>query len=192
MKRHLQRFWRRVPHRFSITGLLILVAVCALVCSVAAPWLRAEPRQYPQLRVSKFHDEDLEAPHNHCLVIVLQYHEGQEGSEFYSDYAPYGTLNTSVENFGVSPTQYFNETPLGEPSAEVSPVAQARFNALLHYVERQQIDVQNQPWGWKQKFTLPEDFPTFQQFFKEYKQAHPRAKLTLVEPPTPVGDCSCD
>ncbi|MCC9605187.1 hypothetical protein LOC68_24215 [Blastopirellula sp. JC732] len=199
MKRQLQKFWRKVPHQISITGLLILVAACAFVFMVMAPWLRTEPREYPQLRVSKFHDEDLEAPHNHCLVVVVQYHEGQEGSEFYSDYAPYGTLNTSIENYGVSPIQYFDETFLGnpeiEPRVEVSPAAQARCKALLQYVKQQQIDVQKMPWGSQQKLLLPEDFPTFHQFFADYKVAHPSAKLTLVEPPTPVeppsGECGC-
>lgn len=169
MRQRLNRFLRRFPRRFSLTGLLVLIAFCAVVSYYLTPWL-SESRKYPYLKISKYHDEHGESPASQSIVIVVRYQPGRKGSEFYSDYAPWGTVNRAIESYDLSPAYYYEEDPtreIGAANEKVPAVDQARFDALLQYAKRQ-INLEKQPWGWSEKILLPEDFPTFAQFEQDY------------------------
>lgn len=100
--------------------------------------------------------------------IVKSEKDGIE--EFYSDYAPWGTVNVAGTRTRL-PWEHFHEELLGtakEKSVQkVSPEYQARYDALREFVS-QQVDIEKKPWGWRRSFLLPEDYPTFGEFHNEF------------------------
>lgn len=191
MRQRLQKFLRRFPRNFSLTALMVLVTFCAVVSYHLAPWL-SKPREYPCLRIAKFQDDQCAAPANQSIVIVVRYQPQRKGSEFYSDYAPWGTVNRAIESYDESETYYYEEDltrALGASNSKVPDVDQARFDALLQYVG-QRINLDSKPWGWSEEILLPTDFPTFAEFKRAYVRktgGTPRRQVQLASE-RPYGD----